>query len=91
MSHRETIIIRTSTDADVRALARLASLDSAPAPLGRVLVAEVDGALRAALPLHGGTAIADPFVETAHVVELLRTHAAALDADAEAGPAAVAA
>jgi hypothetical protein len=85
MSHRDTIIIRSSTDHDAPALARLAVLDSAPAPRGRALVAEVDGAMRAALPLDGGRPVADPFAETAHLVELLRAHAAALEA-ADAAP-----
>jgi hypothetical protein len=79
MSHRDTIIIRTSTQHDAPALARLAVLDSAPVPRGRSLVAEVNGTLRAALPLDGARAIADPFAETAHVVELLRAHAEALE------------
>ena len=79
MSHRDTILIRTSNEHDAPALARLAGLDSAPLPSGRVLVAEVDGTMRAALPLDGGHAIADPFAHTAHLVELLRAHAAALD------------
>jgi hypothetical protein len=79
MSHRDTIIIRGSTEHDAPALARLAALDSATPLGGTALVAEVDGALRAALPIDGGPAIADPFAPTAHLVELLRSHAAALD------------
>ena len=84
MSHRDTILIRSSTDRDASALARLAALDSAPPVRGQALVAEVDGELRAALPLTGGAPIADPFAETAHLVALLGAHAAALGA---AGPA----
>jgi hypothetical protein len=80
MSHRDTIIIRSSTPHDSAALASLAALDSAQPVHGRALVAEVDGTMRAALPLDGGRAIADPFAETAHLVELLRAHAAALEA-----------
>jgi hypothetical protein len=34
----------------------------------------------AALPLDGGRSIADPFAETAHLIELLRSHADALGA-----------
>ena len=79
MSHRDTIIIRSSTEHDAPAIARLAALDSSAIPFGRALVAEVDGAMRAILPLAGGNAVADPFAETAHLVELLRAHAAALD------------
>ena len=81
MSHRDTILIRTATEHDAPALARLAGLDSQPLPAGRVLLAEVDGTLRAALPIAGGRAVADPFAETAHLVELLRSHAAVLEAE----------
>ena len=80
MSHRDTIIIRSSNEHDAPALARLAGLDSAQVPGGRTLVAEVDGTMLAALPLDGGRAIADPFAPTAHLVELLSAHASALDA-----------
>jgi hypothetical protein len=80
MSHRDTIIIRSTNEHDAPALARLAVLDSAPVPIGRTLVAEVDGTMLAALPLDGGRAIADPFAHTAHLVGLLSAHASALDA-----------
>ena len=80
MSHRDTIVIRSSTEHDAPALARLAALDSATPLSGTVLVAEVDGQMRAALPMSGSRAIADPFAHTEHLVELLRSHAAALDA-----------
>lgn len=79
MSHRDTIIIRSSNEHDAPALARLAALDSATPLSGRALVAEVDGELRAALPMNGSRPIADPFAETAHLLELLRSHAAALE------------
>jgi hypothetical protein len=80
MSHDEKILIRTSTTADVPGLARLAALDSAETPHGRVLIAEVDGSMRAAMPLDGGRPIADPFAESVHVLELLAAHARALPA-----------
>jgi hypothetical protein len=74
-SHRnpaETVTIRMAVSADAEALGRLAQLDSAPPP-GSVpmLVAEVAGELRAALPLDGGPAIADPFRRTAELVAIL--------------------
>jgi hypothetical protein len=78
MSHNETIMIRASEANDAGALLRLAALDSAEPLDGRALVAEVDGFLRAALPLDGGRPISDPFAESAHVVELLKAHARAL-------------
>ena len=57
---------------------RLAELDSARAPSGPSLVAEVDGRLRAALPLDGSPAIADPFHRGLDLVELLRLRAVQL-------------
>jgi hypothetical protein len=53
------------------AIEALAQLDSARCPSGRVLVAAVGGEPRAALPLEGGRAIADPFHRTAELVALL--------------------
>jgi hypothetical protein len=41
-------------------------------------VAEVDGRLRAALPLDGSSPIADPFHRGAELIELLRIRAAQL-------------
>jgi hypothetical protein len=80
MSHDQTIMIRASEATDGDELVRLAALDSAGPITGCALVAEVDGSLRAALPLDGGRAIADPFAESAHVVGLLEAHARALGA-----------
>ena len=42
---------------------------------GEVLVAEVDGVIQAALQLDDGVAIANPFVPTAGLVELLELRA----------------
>ena len=68
----ETVTIRMALPADAEALGRLAQLDSAPPPAPvPMLVAEVGGELRAALPLDGGPAIADPFRRTAELVALL--------------------
>jgi len=46
--------------------------------VGAALVAEVDGRLRAALPLDGSGPIADPFHRGNDLVELLRVRAAQL-------------
>jgi len=67
--------IRRADLADLAALDRLAAVDSAPAPTGDVLVAEVAGELWAALELDSGAAIADPFRPSGELVELLRLHA----------------
>jgi hypothetical protein len=65
------IVIRPSRPEDERALERLAGLDSAAVPAVPLLVAESNGALRAALSLTDGAVIADPFHRTAPLVELL--------------------
>ena len=76
MKPTETLTIRLAGSADATALDRLAELDSArpPGP-GPTLVAEVGGELRAALPLDGGRAIADPFRPTAALVAILAERA----------------
>jgi hypothetical protein len=74
--------IRWAGPADSAALARLAALDSGEVPGGGVLLAEVGGELRAAVPAAGGPAIADPFHPTAALVELLEMHARRLRDDA---------
>jgi hypothetical protein len=76
-SSLSSITIRPAYADDERALRRLAALDSAAAaPRGPLLLAEVDGVLKAALSLSDGSSIADPFTRTADVVELLRQAAA---------------
>jgi hypothetical protein len=68
----EPLTIRMAVPADAEALRRLAQLDSAPPPAPvPLLVAEVGGELRAALPLDGGRAIADPFRRTVELVSIL--------------------
>ena len=64
---------RADDDVD---LARLALLDSARPLAGPALVAERNGAIVAALCLSTGRAVADPFVPSLQLVELLRRHAA---------------
>lgn len=71
------IALRRATFGDSAAVARLAQLDETATPAGDLLLAELDGRLVAALPLDGGQPIADPFVRTQEIVELLRLRAAA--------------
>ena len=52
--------------------------DRVKVPAAPVLVAEADGELRAALSLHDGGAIADPFSHTVWMVQLLDARAAQL-------------
>jgi hypothetical protein len=72
------VTLRFAAAADRERLHRLAELDSAPLPAGATLVAEVDGRLRAALPLDGSQPIADPFHRGAELIELLRIRATQL-------------
>ena len=69
------VTIRAAQPADHEALRRLAERDSAR-PIGEpVVVAQVDGELRAALSVRTGDTVADPFHPTAELVDLLRLHA----------------
>ena len=74
-SPRPEVTVRVSRASDARALARLAVIDSAELIEGSALLAELDGRLVAAVPLDGGPAIADPFVRTAALVEMLEFRA----------------
>jgi hypothetical protein len=71
------ITIRQSSDADQRVLRELAELDSAPPIAGPALMAVWDDRPVAAISLDGRREIADPFVRTREVVELLRAARAA--------------
>jgi hypothetical protein len=71
-----TFTIRRASAADATDVARLAVLDSASPPTGELLLAEVAGELWAAVEVHSGTAIADPFRPSGDLVELLRFRAA---------------
>jgi hypothetical protein len=70
------ITIRPAYADDAPTLLRLAALDSADAPPPTpLLVGEKDGDLCVAMSLRDGSVIADPFVATADIVELLRARA----------------
>src|SRR5215212_2966402 len=69
------VTIQRSHARDREPLERLAQLDSRHLADGQLLVAEVAGELRAALPLSGGAAIAFAFRPTALLVSLLQMRA----------------
>ena len=78
MSTSSTIAMRAAaTDSDERIVRKLATLDSAAAPAGPVVIALVDGRPVAAASLTDGAVVADPFEPTADVVELLQARVAA--------------
>ena len=71
-SFRHPVTLRLADPADEIAIARLAERDSRAAPAAPRLVAERCGRLEAAISLTSGEAVADPFVRTAELLELLR-------------------
>ena len=88
-STNPTLAIRTATADDRDAIRRLATLDGArTVPSGDLLLGVVDGEIRAALPVRGGRAVADPFHPTADLVAHLELRAGRLRVDGResAGP-----
>jgi hypothetical protein len=74
MTRNEHIVIRSARNADEQAIAVLGVLDGGrDMPDGRVMVAEVDGRIRAAVGSNGA-AISDPFWPSAELVSMLRVH-----------------
>jgi hypothetical protein len=82
LSPTSPITIRRAAPSDLRALDRLASLDSQRLTPGPHLVAWRDDRLVAAVDLHDGRWFADPFELTEDVVALLRERAGHLTAPA---------
>jgi hypothetical protein len=74
MTRNEHIVIRSARTADEQAIAVLGVLDGGRRiPAGRVMVAEVNGRVRAAVGSNGA-AISDPFWPSAELVSMLRVH-----------------
>src|SRR4051794_35737163 len=80
----DTVTIRRATPDDGVALDRLAALDSSRALSGDVLVAEVAGAIAAAISLETRRYVADPFSSTAALIALLYARADLLTAPSSA-------
>jgi hypothetical protein len=80
--HTDTaeLLIRPAFPDDDRELMRLAELDEASVPPAPLLVAEVEGELRAAVSLTTLEAIANPFRPTAELTALLCQRAVQLGA-----------
>ena len=70
------VVIRPAARRDTRAIERLAVLDEHELPRGERLVGELEGRIVAALEVHSGATVADPFVPTQGVLELLGLRAA---------------
>ena len=81
-SRMDQVTIRLAGDREWDAIDRLAQRDSAPPPpRDSILVAEVEGELRAAISVRNGYAIADPFSRSEEHIALLRARAAQLRGD----------
>lgn len=70
-----SVVIRLATAGDRPALRGLAELDSARPPAEPALIGELHGRPVAAISLADGQAIADPFVATSEILELLSLRA----------------
>jgi hypothetical protein len=70
-----SVLVRPARPADAAELVVLAALDSAAPLTGDVLLAVADGEVAAAMSVDTGAVVANPFVPSAHLVELLRTAA----------------
>lgn len=66
------VVIRISKTADQAALQYLAELESVLPFTGAALVAEIDDRVVAGISLATGREVADPFVPTSEILELLR-------------------
>ena len=67
------VLVRPARTVDAADLAALAALDSAAPLTGDVLLAVSGGEVAAAMSLDTGAVVADTFVPTTHLIELLRT------------------
>ena len=69
-------MLRAFNSGDEKALERLASLDSRELPTGGFLLAEVEGTVLAAAPLHADAApLSDPFRRSVGLLDLLSVRA----------------
>ncbi len=75
----DSVMLRLCTVNDDAAIARLMALEGRPLPQGPLVIGEVAGEVVAALPLHGGDAVADPFRYTEHLLTLMRIRAHQLE------------
>jgi hypothetical protein len=70
------LVLRRGRPADAAEIATVAELDNARPLTGHTIVAEAGGRIVAAISLHDGRVVADPFAPTADVVEMLRLRTA---------------
>jgi hypothetical protein len=69
------VVIRLATAGDRRALERLAQLDSTFLPAGEIMMGELHGRPVVAVGMADGTVVADPFMPTTEIAELVSLRA----------------
>jgi hypothetical protein len=74
-SQMPTVALRLAGSDEAAVVRRLASLDDQPALEGQVLLALIDGEVEAAISLDDRRVIANPFLSTRDLVQLLRVRA----------------
>jgi hypothetical protein len=74
----DSVSIGRAEPAAVEAIKRLAALDGRRVSADDHLIADVKGKAWAAVSVQTGEVVADPFLPTAHVADLVRLHAARL-------------
>jgi hypothetical protein len=80
------VVIRLATEGDRLSIERLAALDSTEVPIGATLIGELRERPVVAVSLSDGKAVADPFVVTNHILELLRMRAGQLKPPSRSRP-----
>lgn len=69
------ILIRSARSDDLGEITRVTGRDTGTLPAEPLLVAEVDGNIRAAVSMTDGEVVADPFHRTAELVAMLKIRA----------------
>jgi hypothetical protein len=82
----DAVIIRVATASDRLAIKRLAELDSSDLPSGMTLIGEVRQRPVVAVSLDNGKAVADPFVFTLDLLELVQMRAGQLSSRSRSRP-----
>lgn len=81
------VVIRLATAGDRRGLERLAQLDSTFLPAGETMIGELHGRPVVAVGMADGTVVADPFMPTTEIAELVSLRAQQLGPVTHIGPA----
>jgi hypothetical protein len=82
----DAVIIRVATASDGLAIERLAELDSSVVPSGMTLIGELRQRPVVAVSLDTGQAVADPFVFTLDLLELVQMRAGQLNSRSRSRP-----